>query len=681
MKGGGVGGWLKAEIARAPLAYGALLVIAVSFLAYANTLDAGFCFDDEHTIVTNTFIRDLRYVPQYLDRPDFFSSLPGHVMYRPMVLLTYALDYHWGGYDPLFWRLTAIALHSLCAVGVLLTAAAAAARLLPRPSRARTGGALVAALLFAAHPAFTETVNYASARSALLAGTFVIWAFLAHLHAAGRRSVAARASLLGLSVLLFALGLLSKEIAIVFPLILLAAAWVEGRGYLAALPAALVAILYLLLRREVLGAAVIDFAARAQAVAAADPGSGGARTILDNLWTQARVVPAYVCLLLFPQGLCVHRHVRESHSPFEPGVLLGLAVIATLLVTAFRLRRRVPAASLGILWFLVALGPESSLIPLNQVMNEHRLYLPGIGLALAAGAWLADRLARPAPGIRVSPASTSPALEFARAPLALPAMPAAALTIALLLALTLKRNEDWRDPVRLWASAVRVSPDSNGAWNALGVQLRYRGDFDGAVAAFHKAHDLAATDWTPIFNLGTIHLDRGRATGNYDDLKEAERWLEESLRARPGAERSRWYLAETYHAMGRVEKAEDEFRGLAGLSPELFEMTRYPLAKIALSRERYDEAETLYRQALAIRRDPVAAYLGLADVELKRGRRAEALIYAQRAIQENPRAPEPHLFLARVHKGTALGAQHLMEARRLGYRSPEEGRRESDGGR
>ncbi|MFI5404055.1 MAG: tetratricopeptide repeat protein, partial [Planctomycetota bacterium] len=277
--------------------------------------------------------------------------------------------------------------------------------------------------------------------------------------------------------------------------------------------------------------------------------------------------------------------------------------------------------------------------------------------------------------VSVTPAPVSPAFAFPRAPLAFPAMPMAALAVALLLAMTHRRNEDWRDPVRIWASAVEVSPESQGAWNALGVQRRMRGDMEGALAAFHRAHDLAPHEWAPPFNLGTIHLDRGRATGSYPDLKEAERWLEESLRVRPGGERSRWYLAETHHAMGRVELAEDEFRSLAGLSPLLFEMTRLALARIALDREHFDDAIALYQEAEKVGRDPVTALLGLAEVELKRGRGADALAYAQAALHRNPRAPEPLLFLARFHRGTALAAHHLFEAQRLGYRLSDEERR------
>jgi tetratricopeptide (TPR) repeat protein len=127
--------------------------------------------------------------------------------------------------------------------------------------------------------------------------------------------------------------------------------------------------------------------------------------------------------------------------------------------------------------------------------------------------------------------------------------------------------------------------------------------------------------------------------------------------------------------MGRIEKAEDEFRSLAGLSPQLFEMTRFALARIALDRERYDDAEKLYREALDLGRDPVSALLGLADLDLRRGNRAQALIQAQLAIERSPRAPEPHLFLARAHKGTALAAHHVFEAQRKGHRFSEEERR------
>jgi len=637
--------WLRREIARAPGAYAALLVVAVSFVAYSNSLRAGFHYDDTHHIVANPFLRDLGFVPQYFHRPDMFSALPGHDMYRPLLLATFALDYHWGGYDPLPWRLTAIALHAFCSVGVFLTFRTLRAQLTPARQGSATLGALVAALLFSLHPVFTEAVDYASARSSLLAGGLTVWAFFLHRKAGGAGGPWRLAAWIA-SLLCFAAALLSKEIATVFPALLLWTAVLERRGYLAALPAIAVAALYFYARRQLLGAAVLDFQAHEAAVAAADAGSGGARPILWNLYTQARVIGAYLILLLFPRGLCIDRYVRVSETPFEPGVIAGALAIAGLLALAWRLRRTHPLASLGIVWFFVALAPTSSVIPLNVVMNEHRLYLPGAGLVLALG----------------------PAVLRLRRPVLLAAG-------GVLLALTLHRNAQWSDPVRIWESAVEVSPDSTGAWNSLGVQRLAAGDFDGALAAYRRALDLDPRSWNAAFNLGTAHLARGRERGDAALLREAERWLQHSLALRPDATRSEWYLAETRFEMGRRDEAQAAFERLGGGSARLYEMTRYPLARIALARGDAAAAEARYREALEDGADPVAARLGLAQVAVFLGRRTEARHEAERALAERPHDPLPHMFLAKLDPGTPRAVKHLFEAERRGYR-PTEAERE-----
>ena len=636
--------WLKKEIARAPAAWALALVVMASSAAYANSLRSGFHFDDTHSIVGNPYLRDAKYARQYLHRPDMFSALPGHNMYRPAILWTYFANYSTGGYDPLHWRLTAIALHTLTAVGVFLTFLALAARTAGRTDRPGTGGALVAALFFALHPVFSETVNYASARSSLLATMLVVWGFLAHLMAQERREKsAARLALWALSLLLFALALLAKEIAIVFPVLLVWATVVQRRGgYLALLPAFALVALYLYVRQQVLGSAVVDFAAREASRATADPGSGGARPIAWNLFTQARVVCAYLGLLAFPFGLCIHRYVRVSESIFEPQVLLGGAVIVALLVWAWRTRRTRPIASLGIVWFFLALAPTSTIIPLNQVMNEHRLYLPGVGIAMLVGTLFLD--------------------PHRRAWWAVP------VTAALLCALTLRRNADWADPVRIWQSAVEVSPESGGAWNSLGAQLRRRGDLDGADAAFRRCLDLDPDSWDATFNLGTLYLERGRLSRADRDLVEAERWLDRSLEIRPNATRSRWFRAEVYYQMGRPQKAAATFRSLAGHSPRLYEMTRYPLARLALDRGDTVRARELYREALSRGADPVNAYLGMGRVAEREGNKQAAVLAASKAMELRPHSAAPHIFLARLFRGTPQGVRHLFEAERRGYR-------------
>ncbi|MEM8884111.1 MAG: hypothetical protein AAGD14_08595 [Planctomycetota bacterium] len=633
--------WLRQEIGKAPRVYALLAIVVASFLAYANSLDAGFHFDDSHHIVENPYLRDAKYIPQFFHRPDTFSALPGHHMYRPVLMTSFALNYQWGGFDPLGWRLTAIALHALVAIGVFLLVHSLSATLDQRAGDRVDLGALGAALLYAIHPVFTETVDYASARSSLLATGFVVWALLAHRRSLdARRGIALAWQVLALG--LFALGFLSKEIAVVYPALLIVLVWLERRGVAAALPAIAVALLLLYVRKLVLGNAVIDFAARADAVASAQPGSGGARPILWNLFTQARVVVAYLGLFLAPVGLCIHRHVRVSESPWELGVIGGGLVIVSMLWLAFSRRRSAPLLSFALLWYLIALAPTSSIIPLNQVMNEHRLYLPGVGIAIL--------------------------FAFGVRRLGFVPRPAWAIAGCALLALTWSRNQDWRDPVRIWASAVEISPESSTAWNALGAQQRARGDFDAAESSFRRSLEILPGVWSPTFNLGTLALDRSVIEERPALLDEAEQWLQESLRCEPGAERSRWYLAEVWYRRGEIDRAEDEFRRLGMGSARMFEMTRYPLARLALDREAWAEARAHYEDALRIGDDPVAAILGFAQIAAKQGDTRQAEAEARRAAALRPHDHRPYTYLARLYAGTRRAIGLLVEAQRRGYR-------------
>lgn len=629
--------WLRGEIDKAPRFWGVLCVVAVSFLAYANSFDVGFHFDDSHHIVQNPYLQDLEYVPEYYSNPSLFSALPDHHMYRPVLLTSFAFNYYLGGHDPFGWRLTAIALHALVAAGVYLLAVSLSRSPDQGSGVTRNPGALVAALLFAVHPVFTETVDYASARSSLLATGFVVWAMLLHRGMLGQKRPALRIVLEALSLVFFAAAFLSKEIAVVYPALLIAIAWVERRGRLAVVPAIAVAVLLLVIRKMVLGTAVIDFAAREAAVATADIGSGGARSIAWNLFTQSRVILAYIALFLWPSGLCLYRDVRVSESMLEMGVLGGGMLILALLFVAWRSRSTRPMLSIGILWFFLALAPTSSIIPLNQVMNEHRLYLPGVGVAIML------------------------ALAMRRMP-----RPAWVTALAVLCLLTWNRNRDWSDPVRIWESAVRVSPSSDKSWNAFGAQLRIAGRDEEAETAFHSALKLQPESWEATFNLGTLNLHREQ----YDD---AEMWLERSLEISPGAQRSRWFLAEVWYRRGELVRAEKEFEDIGSGSIRLYDMTRYPLAKFARDRGDLETARALYREALECGFDPVAAHLGLADLEKEAGRLQAATAEAELAMKTRPHDARPYVFLAHLYAGTGRAPGYLMEAGKRGYRiSPEE---------
>jgi len=639
--------WLESEIGRAPTLYAIILLALVAFAAYGNSLDGGFHFDDGHHVVRNPYVHDIKYAGDYFHRPDMFSAVPGHDMYRPLLMVTFAVDYLIGGYNPLVWRLTAISLHALTAIGIYCAFLVILRRFKVPASR---GAAVAAGLFFALHPVLTETVNYASARSSLLAACFAVWALVCHVRALEARERGSRIRWMVSSCVLFAGSLLSKEIAVVLPALLLWLAILDKRGdaYWAVVPSVAVVALCLVVRDIVLGQAVIDFADRAAKVATADKGTGAARTVMENLSTQSRVIGAYVLMFLWPFDLCVYRDVRVSHTPWEAGVIAGAVVILGMLWAAWRLRAKNPTASFGLVWFLVALAPTSSIIPLNQVMNEHRLYWPGVGLAFVLGAFVRGR--------RV-------------------AVPWVVATACIAGAVTAQRNTEWHDSLSLWESAVRTSPDSAGAWNGVGVERRIRGDYAGAQEAFLRALAIDANYWASILNQGQVHLVRGRAYGNEADLLEAERWFRKAGEMQPRSERPRWHMAETHYALGRSEKAAVAFAALAGLNERMFEMTRYPLAQIALDRGDFEAAAGYYDEALRRGVDPVGARLGMAKLKLRLDDREGAMAEVKAALDARPHSPDPYLFLARIRKGTPAAVRNLFEAERRGYRiSPAERR-------
>jgi hypothetical protein len=144
----------------------AVLVISVACtVAFSNSLGNSFQFDDEHSILKNPHIRALENIPSFFVEPSRFSRNVGSEMYRPLVLVSYALNYRLGGYDVLGFHLFNSAVHAGAAITFyfLLWQFGMGRRI-----------SLVAALAFVCHPLATEPVNYISSRSESLAALFFL---------------------------------------------------------------------------------------------------------------------------------------------------------------------------------------------------------------------------------------------------------------------------------------------------------------------------------------------------------------------------------------------------------------------------------------------------------------------------------------------------------------------------
>jgi hypothetical protein len=359
-------------------------VFAAAFLAllvigYGHTLAYPYHFDDFYSIRDNPALRS----PLAL----------GEIWrFRPSRVVTH-LSLAWNmavASSPASLRLVNVVIHAATSLLVGWLAAALANRLAwqrrphdQHPAGARVGA--IASLLFVAHPLATQAVTYIVQRGTALAALFELAALAAFVIARERdRTVW---WLVSWSAALLA-GL-TKEMAVALPLlVLLTEAMLRRSGAPGRARAGQLVIYFLVWP-------LVGITASLPATAPLYAPSGLAETAevgrTTYLLTQLTVIPRYLRLFVWPGGQSLDHDVAWADGPGS-GVLAGLAIVSLLLLAAFTAHRRLPLATLGILFCMVALLPESSLVPIRDAMVEHRMYLPMVGLTWVVAAAL-DALA------------------------------------------------------------------------------------------------------------------------------------------------------------------------------------------------------------------------------------------------------------------------------------------------
>jgi hypothetical protein len=352
-----------------------LAVIACALVPYLPALWNGFAMDDLYIIVWNPLVHSVQGTWRAFTGPYWPPDLGGQ-MYRPLPLASFAVDWAIARGHPAWFH----AMNLLWHAGVAVLVAAVARRW------ADWAAAFAAGLVFAVHPVHVEAVANVIGLGELMAAAGVCLAVYA---AVVREDVV-------LSAAALALGLLSKENAVVAPA-LIVWAWVVGppaplpprpatRRILAFVVSwVVIAGAYLALR-----GVVLHPYARLHAIA---PVFLGESAIAGRL-TATAALGDVVRLLIFPLTLRVDYSPAERtivRSLLDGRFVIGLACLAiwaALLVLAWRRQRRLEAFGLG--WIAIAFLPVSNLLfSTGVLLAERTFYLPSVGLALAAGAALA----------------------------------------------------------------------------------------------------------------------------------------------------------------------------------------------------------------------------------------------------------------------------------------------------
>lgn len=542
-----------------------LLLTAAVAAVYANSLRNEFLFDDLQVIVEQQMAGGHgQFAP-------LVSLLKGDPTYRPIRSASYAFDYTLSGLDPWGYHLSNIAYHALSAIIVLLIA---------QILFTRTVTALFTAILFAVHPIQTEAVTYLSGRRDVLSGLFVLLGF--YLFLRYRRT--GRVGYLALVLLVYPLAFFSKESGIVLPLLcvsydVISRIRIKGPGvgfppvreiWAAARSAVREARLFYVPLIVLAGglAFYVLFLVRGTWVRSYYGGS---------LWftglTMARVFLHYIKLLLFPLTL----NADYSYNAFpvtmswaDGSAWMAVLVLAALGCGLLSILQFRPLVAFGGIWFFLALLPVAQIIPHHDMMAEHFLYVPSVGIFLMIAGLLDPLVDRP---------QVAPALY------------AAALTALLLLSLrTVWRNADWKDDLTLWSKTVRVAPQAARARNNLGAAYLRRGELLRAEQELDVAVQIKPDLAVAHGNLGKIALDRG-------DVERAERELQTALRLQGEDVIPRLWLGAVLVRQGRMVEAEQQFRA-ALVRPPYDAYAHNNLGVLFAKSGRSAEAEAAFQAAL-----------------------------------------------------------------------------------
>src|ERR1035441_6256046 len=593
--------------------FGCCTILAAGAIAvYSRTLSVPLILDDPLSIADNASIRRLWPIWPVLSPPDE-AGVGG----RPMLNLTYALNYAVGGASVSGYHVVNLLIHVLAGV----TLFALVRHTLLRPVLAQRFGssanalALAVSAIWAWHPLQTESVTYISQRAESLMGLFYLLTLYCFIRGAEADGTGSRRIWFSLSVLACAAGIGTKEVMVTAPLLVFlydrtfisgsfSGAWRRNWPPYLALAATLLLLVHRVMGLQRPGTVF-------------GVGFGGGVAWWDYGLTECRAIVKYLVLgfwphpLVFDYGKCVPCRLSEVW-PYA-------LVLASLLgATAVALRRS-PAAGFAASWFFLILAPTSSIVPLvGQSMAENRPYLSLAGLAAltVVGAFAL----------------------VGRWSLAVFAAVAVCQGLG-----TVRRNQDYVSELAIWTDTVAKSPGNTRAHNNLGdVLLNLPGRLSDAVAQYQEALRLDPKNASAHNNLGSVLAN---LPGRLDD---AIAQVEEALRLRPDSFEAHLNLGDAFaNAPGRLTDAVAQYEEALRLDPDNARAHNNLGNAWRRIPGRLDDAIAQYEEALRLRPDFVEAHFNLAKALANLpGRLDDAIAQYEEALRLKPDHAEAHFSLA-----------------------------------
>ena len=544
-----------------------LMVFVVAFAVYANTIGGDFIWDDEYLIINNSQIKSFNHLPNVFKTWVGYGSENINNFYRPVQEISNMVDYFLWGLKPAGFHFTNVVLHALVSAMVCLF-------LLYLSGSLVVAG--VASLLYAVHPVHTEAIAYIAGRADPLYAFFMLVSLILFISAAQAPRASCSRVKFFLSLVCFALSILSKEIVVVMPLLVFLYVLYfkregESIGPVKALKWAWVPYFAIFAVYAYLRLTVLSFADVAPASVF------GKIPLVLRLVTFFRTLLVYFGLLLVPNGLHMERAIPISTTVFDFEEIAGIAVVVALIWSACWTFRRNRLVSFGIVWFFANLLPVSNIVPINSFLAEHWLYMASVGMFLLVGlgaAYVYDKLVKGNIALKIG------------------FMLAIAGMVSYYAVGTIVRNRDWKDEISFFTSTLKYHPKNARLYLNLGNTYYEKGDVAKAIEQYQKSIDINKDYAVAYGNIGSAFLHEGKA-------KEAEKYLTKAVGLQQNYPIAHYNLGIISFQKGDYEGAVKELKLSTEQLPQFFQAWNM-LGRTYLKLGNGGEAKGAFERSLSI---------------------------------------------------------------------------------
>ena len=592
-----------------------LILPALIVVLYGNAIHAPFFFDDHIQILQAQAVTAFRSPFDVSAIRGVFTTSSG-LANRPLLMLTYGMNYGGAGANPASFRWVNLAIHAIDSILVFFIVFELGS-LTALGVTHRFQLAFLAAAIFAAHPLLTEAVTYISGRSSSLCATFYFSGLYAVLRA-GRVLPRQRWALLLLSIVCAGVGWFIKQEVITLPAAAVAMIWltwprdVPSKTRWAA-TALLVSSIVLLLILQIKPVAQVTATTQGNdALVAA--GFESTTPFAPFVLTSIKEYGGYYLWRMFlPISLSVDPDTATIATPLSAGFLVSAVLLLCLAFSIFWYRRRRPFLAAGLSLLLVSPLSAYCVFPLADVVAEHRAYISALGAVII----IAD---------------------------ALFSVPRAWLFSVCVLCvfgwLTIERNALWNDEVLLWKGASLKAPNKIRPHLNLGALYQLRGQRDSAIKEYQLVLDRDPTHSSALSNLASIYLAN-------DDLAKADELLEPAVARNSPFAAVYVNLAVVRLRQQRFDDARRLLQHAESLDPQQF-MVHHDLGDILFNEGRQAQAIDEYLAELKLHPDSTLTHLHLAYAYEDTGLRDKSIEQYLIVAKSDPTNPDVRTALQRL---------------------------------